>query len=55
LYQYESGDNPGPQPDQASRFLLTLFPPVLMVISLICSFFIDFKKAESTPAVAEIE
>ena len=55
LYQYESGDNPGPQPDQASRFLLTMFPPVLMVISLICSFFIDFKKAESTPAVAEIE
>ena len=55
VYRYESGANPGPQPDQASRFLLTIFPPVLMVISLVFSFFIDFKKAESEPAIAEIE
>jgi GPH family glycoside/pentoside/hexuronide:cation symporter len=44
LFAYESGANPGPQPDQAARFLLTVFPPVLMVISLAFSFFIDFKK-----------
>jgi GPH family glycoside/pentoside/hexuronide:cation symporter len=55
LYRYESGTNPGAQPDQASRFLLTIFPPVLMVISLVFSFFIDFKKVESDPSVAEIE
>jgi GPH family glycoside/pentoside/hexuronide:cation symporter len=55
LYKYESGLNPGPQPDQAARFLLTIFPPILMVISFIFSFFIDFKKAGYTPAVAEIE
>jgi GPH family glycoside/pentoside/hexuronide:cation symporter len=55
LYKYESGLNPGPQPDQAARFLLTIFPPILMVISFIFSFFIDFKKAGFTPAVAEIE
>ena len=54
LYQYESGANPGPQPDQAARFLLTIFPPILMVISFIFSFFIDFEKAGNTPAVAEI-
>jgi GPH family glycoside/pentoside/hexuronide:cation symporter len=52
LYQYESGANPGPQPDQAARFLLTIFPPILMVISFIFSFFIDFEKAGNTPAVA---
>jgi GPH family glycoside/pentoside/hexuronide:cation symporter len=55
LYSYESGANPGPQPDQAARFLLTIFPPILMVISFAFSFFIDFKKAEVTPPVPEIE
>ena len=55
LYKYESGANPGPQPDQAARFLLTIFPPILMVISFAFSFFIDFEKASATPAVAEIE
>jgi GPH family glycoside/pentoside/hexuronide:cation symporter len=55
LYKYESGTNPGPQPDQAARFLLTIFPPVLMVISFAFSFFINFEKAGYTPAVAEIE
>jgi GPH family glycoside/pentoside/hexuronide:cation symporter len=55
LYSYESGANPGPQPDQAARFLLTIFPPILMVISFTFSFFIDFKKSVNNPAVAEIE
>jgi len=53
LYQYESGTNPGPHPDQAARFLLTIFPPILMVISFIFSFFINFEKASTAPAVAE--
>jgi len=55
LYKYESGTNPGPQPDQAARFLLTIFPPVLMVISFAFSFFINFEKVGYTPAVAEIK
>lgn len=55
LYGYESGANPGTQPDQAARFLLTIFPPILMVISFAFSFFIDFKKAPVASAVAEIE
>ncbi len=42
LYQFESGSNPGPQPDNAARFLLAVFPPILMVISFAFSFFIDF-------------
>lgn len=55
LYGYESGANPGTQPDQAARFLLTIFPPILMVISFAFSFFIDFKKAPVASLVAEIE
>jgi GPH family glycoside/pentoside/hexuronide:cation symporter len=55
LYSYESGANPGPQPDQAARFLLTIFPPILMVISFAFSFFINFEKVPNAPVVAEIE
>lgn len=53
LYKYESGANPGPVPDQAARFLLTICPPILMVISFAFSFFIDFKNPTPTPAVSE--
>jgi len=52
FFKFESGSNPGPQPGNASRFLLTVFPPILVVISFAFSFFIDFKKAE--PAQAEV-
>jgi GPH family glycoside/pentoside/hexuronide:cation symporter len=55
LYSYESGANPGPQPDQAARFLLTIFPPILMVVSFTFSFFINFENVSNKPAVAEIE
>jgi glycoside/pentoside/hexuronide:cation symporter, GPH family len=55
LYSYESGVNPGPQPDQAARFLLTIFPPILMVISFAFSFFIDFKPVAVTPPAVEVE
>ena len=54
LYGYESGLNPGPHPDQAARFLLTVFPPILMLISFAFSFFINFEKtpeAAVAPAV----
>jgi GPH family glycoside/pentoside/hexuronide:cation symporter len=55
LYQYESGTNPGPQPDQAARFLLTIFPPILMVVSFMFSFFINFNKSTAVIATAEAE
>ncbi len=42
LFGFYSGSNPGNAPDQAARFLLTVFPPVLMIISLGFSFFIHF-------------
>lgn len=55
LFQFESGLNPGPQPDQAARFLLTTFPLVLMLISFGFSFFIDFGKPETAPAALAVE
>ena len=53
LYGFESGDNPGNQPDAAARFLMTIVPPVLMVISFAFSWFIDFKDADQTPVEIE--
>jgi len=52
IYGFESGDNPGAHPDQAARFLLTIVPPILMVISFAFSWFIDFKKpVDVAPAI----
>lgn len=42
VFGFISGKVPGPQPDNAARFLLTIFPFFLMVISFVFSFFIDF-------------
>jgi GPH family glycoside/pentoside/hexuronide:cation symporter len=54
FYKFESGNNPGPQPENAARFLLTMFPFAMMIISLAFSFFINFKQsaASSTPEAA---
>jgi GPH family glycoside/pentoside/hexuronide:cation symporter len=54
IYLFQSGDNPGPHPDAAARFLMTIAPPVLMVISFAFSWFIDFKKPVETQAEPEI-
>lgn len=55
LFKFESGANPGPDPANASRFLLTVFPFVLMLISFGFSFFVDFPKAEETPTNPAME
>jgi GPH family glycoside/pentoside/hexuronide:cation symporter len=44
IYGFESGANPGTEPGAAARFLMTIVPPILMVISFAFSWFIDFKK-----------
>lgn len=44
LYQFESGNNPGPHPGDAARFLIAALPAILMVISFIFSFFMKFDK-----------
>ena len=48
IYLFQSGDNPGPHPDAAARFLMTIVPPVLMVISFAFSWFINFNKPVNT-------
>jgi len=53
LFGFVSGDNPGPEPHNAARFLLTVFPPVLMVISFAFSFLISFPEEKAAPAVPE--
>ncbi len=55
IYLFQSGDNPGPHPDLAARFLMTIVPPALMLISFAFSLFIDFKRSDETrvePAVS---
>ncbi len=44
LFGYVSGEVPGPQPGTAARYLLTIFPLVMMVLSLGFSFLSDFKR-----------
>ncbi|MBN2503490.1 MAG: MFS transporter [Anaerolineales bacterium] len=53
IFGFESGLNPGPQPDLAARFLLTIFPPILMVISFAFSFFINFDQPVAAETVTE--
>lgn len=53
LYGFESGLNPGTQPGNAARFLLTLFPIVLMAASLAFSFLLDFRSEEKP--IAQVE
>ena len=53
LFGFESGNNPGANPDDAARFLLTVFPPVLMLISFGFSFLINFPEEKAVPAAPE--
>lgn len=46
LFGFESGENPGSAPDQAARFLMTVFPIIVMVISLAFSFTVNFRKVD---------
>ena len=55
IFQFESGNNTGPDPANASRFLLTVFPFVLMLISFGFSFFVNFPKNDPTKPVVELE
>jgi GPH family glycoside/pentoside/hexuronide:cation symporter len=55
IFGFESGLNPGPQPDLAVRFLLTIFPPILMTISFVFSFFIDFSSPKNSAVAVNIQ
>src|SRR5699024_7125143 len=44
LFGFDSGDNPGPQPDQAARFLISVFPAALITVAAVLSFFVRFDR-----------
>jgi GPH family glycoside/pentoside/hexuronide:cation symporter len=46
LFGFISGDQPGTQPDMAARFLLTVFPLALTLISFAFSFTVNFPHGE---------
>lgn len=56
VYGYESGEVPGPDPANAARFLLSLFPLVVMVFCVIMSLFLNFKDMpEKVQEAVEVE
>jgi len=55
LYGFESGDNPGLQPGQAARFLIAVFPFIVMVLSAICARFLHFPPNENAPVAEEAQ
>jgi len=54
FFGFVSGDQPGPNPDQASLFLLTVFPFVLSVISVVFAFILNFKDMPTKPVEPEV-
>lgn len=44
MFGFVSGDEPGPQPGEASRFLISVFPAVLVGIAAVLSFFVRFDR-----------
>lgn len=46
FFGFESGKDPGPEPGNAARFLIAVFPPALMLVSLAFSFLVDFPKED---------
>jgi len=46
IFGFVDANNPGAHPDIASRFMLSFFPAILMLIAFIISFFVDFNDSE---------
>jgi len=57
LYGFISGDDPGPAPGEASKFLIAIFPFVTMALSAIVARFLHFPKEDEplSAAVGEAE
>ena len=55
LFGFESGNNPGSDPASASRFLLTVFPFILMLISFGFSWLVNFPEKEATVVISELD
>jgi len=44
IFGYESGDNPGPNPEMTFRYLISVVPLVLLAISIFVSFFVKIER-----------
>src|SRR5699024_5131263 len=44
LFGFESGDAPGPHPDSAAQFLLSVFPAILVALAALLSYFVRFDR-----------
>ncbi|MPM39363.1 hypothetical protein SDC9_85996 [bioreactor metagenome] len=55
LYGFVSGDEPGPVPGEAGRFLIAIFPFVVMALSAVCARFLRFPEdGKQAPDKAEL-
>lgn len=52
LYGYKSGEVPGPQPADAARFLISIFPFIIMVVCCLLSLLLHFKDNSAADEVA---
>jgi len=52
LFGYVSGENPGPQPENAFRFLISIFPLVFTIIAWLISSRLTFEYEEISPKLA---
>lgn len=51
LFGYVSGENPGPQPENAFRFLISVFPLAFAIIAWLIASRISFENVPSSPNV----
>jgi GPH family glycoside/pentoside/hexuronide:cation symporter len=52
LFGFESGENPGSRPGTAARFMMILFPAVLMIFSVGISLLVRFTRSAEKPEPA---
>lgn len=49
IFGYVSGENPGPQPENAFRFLMSVFPLVFTIIAWLIASRLSFENKQSSP------
>ena len=49
LFGYVSGENPGPQPENAFRFLISVFPLFFTILAWLISSRLSFENQPSSP------
>jgi len=49
LFGYVSGENPGPQPENAFRFFISVFPLVYTIIAWLIASRLSFENKKSSP------